>query len=411
MALTQAIAGEFKLSPAAPSMDRWVYAYGDFLGDRQSAPTFASFDPRFDSRDGQFLTGWDTAALVATNAGPANYLIRRARLTVTIAADNAFYYDPTFDSFHTYDTNLAGYTPDLDTGRPAELYGAAFRNGFTDSSFAESSPFGPLNPINSGNISIGTRNAFAAMFGPDGQLLDVANNVGQHNSQWTNAPFEVRPWAIGLTTNTPPGELVPVDAAFTFQLDLTDPLIVGYLQRALDSGRLRLFITSLSPSAQAGGGGTGAYPSWATRENVLSAPPHLELDGTLVGPDDTDSDGLPDDWERYYFNNLTPGAADDSDQDGQSNGDELAAGTDPTLSSSVLRIHDAQYDADGNVTLRFGIAPSRAYRIERSIDLKEWHPAQGILSYPAVGEGEFVEQRINVPPSTPPQAFYRVQAE
>lgn len=409
-------AGEFQIAPPAPSLDRWVYPFGDFLGDRPVAPTFASFDPRFDTRDGQVLLGWDTANQVTTNAGPAQYLIRRLKIAVTVTANNAFVYDPTFDTYLTYATNVPGYVPDGDPGRPVELYGAGYRNGFTAESFRENSSYGRLNPISSDNISIGTRNAFAAMHGTNGTLIDIANNVGQANASWTNAPFEVRPWAVGVTTNAVPGELVPEDSVFVFEVDLRDPQVVGYLQSALNEGRLRLFLASLSPASQVtpggvGGGGSGAYPQWATRENVLFDPPRLEFEGALVGPDDTDGDGLPDDWERFYFQSLEAGPLDDRDQDGIPAGSEYQAGTDPTSSVSRLEIVSAAYDGDGNATLQFPIAPSRSYRVELSSDLQKWAPATGTLSYPEVGLARFVEQKLNVPPSGPPQAFYRVVAE
>jgi hypothetical protein len=410
------LADDFQLRPDAPTMDRWVYPFGDFQGDRPVAPTFASFDSRFDTRDGQFLLGWDTGTLVATNAGPKNYLIRRARLTLTITADQAFVYDPTLDAFQTYATNQPGYVPDADPGRPVELYGAGFRNGFTAATFTETSFYGPINPITSTNISIGTRNAFAAMHGPDGTLIDVSNNVGQANAGWTNAPFEVRPWAIGQTADAAPGDLVPADAKFTFDVDLSDPLVVGYLQSALSDGRLRLFVSSLSPAEQitpggTGGGGGGAYPQWATRENLLYDVPALELDGTLVSAADTDGDGLPDDWERFYFGDLSVTANGDPDGDGMTNAAELAAGTDPTNAASVFRILKTGFDADGNATLRFTVAPSRTYRVEFGVELGNWNPAHGTLTYPEPGVAEFREQKLNVPPGTPPQEFYRVIAE
>lgn len=416
LGVVQGLGGEFRIAPPAPSLDRWVYPFGDFLGDRPVAPTFASFDPRFDTRDGQVLMGWNTAELVTTNAGPARYLIRRLKVTVTETANNAFIYDPTFDAYLTYATNLPGYVPDADPGRPIELYGAGYRNGFTAESFRENSSFGRLNPISSDNISIGTRNAFAAIHGTNGALIDIANNVGQANANWTNAPFEVRPWAVGVTTNAVPGELVPEDSKFVFDVDLRDPLVVGYLQAALNEGRLRLFLASLSPASQVtpggtGGGGSGAYPQWATRESVLFDAPQLEFEGVLVGPDDTDGDGLPDDWERFYFQSLEAGALDDRDQDGVVALAEYQSGTDPTSVTSRLEILAAAYDGDGNATLQFPIAPSRSYRVELSSDLQTWAPANGTLSYPEVGLARFVEQKLNVPPSTPIQAFYRVVAE
>ena len=250
-------AAGFTLDVPSPSMDRWMYPFNFEPATRPVAPTFASFDPRFDTRDAQFLLGWDTSALVSTHRGPRNYLVRRARLTLTITADKAFVYDPTYDSFRTYLANQPGYMPDTDPGRPVELYGAAFRKGFTGPTFTENSSYGPLGPIAGGNISIGTRNVYPVMFGTDGEPLDVSNNVGQHNEAWTHAPFEARPWAVGRTPHAVAGELVPEDSKLTFDIDLADPLVVAYLQRALDGGWLPLVVNSLSPAVQITPGGTG----------------------------------------------------------------------------------------------------------------------------------------------------------
>ena len=46
---------------------------------------------------------------------------------------------------------------------------------------------------------------------------------------------------------------------------------------------------------------------------------------------DSDSDGLPDDWEMNYFGNLDYGPEDDPDGDSLSNLGEYQAGTDPTV--------------------------------------------------------------------------------
>lgn len=413
------IAGDFRLAPPGPTLDRWVYVFGDTTGDRPVASTFASFDPRFDTRDAQFLMGWDTAGTPATGAGPANYLLRKVRVTLTVGMDKTFLYDPTFDAFQTYLTNEPAAIPDSDPGRPIELYGAEFRNGFTAETFKENSPYGPKGSIFGDNISIGTRNVFAAMYGTNGTLIDIANNVGQRNASWTNAPFEVRPWAIGVTTDAAPGDFVPVNARFTFDVDLSDPLVAGYLQAALDCGILRLFISSLSPATQitpggTGGGGLGSYPSWVNKENLLFDPPdfpQLEIEGTVVGPADTDGDGLPDDWEQFYFKSLAEGPDGDPDHDGATNREEWAARTDPTLASSRLRILQAGFDADGNARLRFTLAPSCTYIVQTGTGLGDWNAAAGELTYPEPGVAEFHEQKLTVPPAAPPTAFYRVVVE
>ncbi len=50
---------------------------------------------------------------------------------------------------------------------------------------------------------------------------------------------------------------------------------------------------------------------------------------TVTGVD-TDSDGLDDDWEMRYFDDLTHDGSEDFDGDGWDNATEFAAGTDPT---------------------------------------------------------------------------------
>ncbi len=387
-------AGEFALNVARPTLDRWMYPFNFQPGVRVVAPTYGSFDPRFDTRDAQFLLGWDTAVLVATNAGPSRYLLRSATVILTSVAPlppvRAFVYDPTHDAYFTYVTNLPNSTPDADPGRPVELFGAGFRGGFDAESFKEDSAYGPLGPISSGNVSIVTRNVFAAMHGEAGGLIDIANNVGQLNTNWTAEPFEVRPWAVGATTQVQPGGEVPDGTPIRFEVDFQDPLVRGYFQTALDMGRLRLVVSSLSPAGQStpggtGAGGGGAYPWWSTKENLLYAAPRLELSGTVVGPDDTDADGLPDDWELFWWADLAPAAAADEDLDGASNLVEWLAGTDPRRGDSVLRILDATRDGEGFATLRFTFAASHEYVVEGSADLVSWVVLPGPITYPETG--------------------------
>jgi len=394
LAVLSASAGGFRTNAVA-TLDKWMYPFEFGTGGtRPVAPTFASFDSRFDTRDAEFLVGWDTAALVPSGAPPARYALRRARLVLTVAADLTFLYDPTYDPIRTYlSTNDPARLPDADPGRPVEVYGAGFRGGFTSSTYLESSAYGPVGAFTSNTISVGTRNAFAAQYGVDGVLVDIANHVGQANVHWTNAAFEAVPWAVGVTTNAAPGAFVPIDSAFTFDLDLSDPLIAGYLARSLSAGRLRLVVSSLSPAQQVtpggtGFGGQGSYPQWATRENLLSDGPVIELEGVVITDADTDGDGLPDDWERLQFGDLSATASGDPDGDGASNSAEFTAGTDPRSASSVLRL-----TAGGTASqpvLTFPLAPGRVYSVERSADLSAWSGAPGRITYPSKGNAAWI---------------------
>ena len=66
---------------------------------------------------------------------------------------------------------------------------------------------------------------------------------------------------------------------------------------------------------------------------------------------DSDGDGLPDDWEQEYFGNLLQGPGDDYDVDGLDNLGEWQQGTDPTDSDT-----DADQVPDG-WEVRYGLDP------------------------------------------------------
>lgn len=411
---------DIRLDLDHPTMDRWMYPFNFEPETRPVAPTFASFDPRFDTRDAQFLLGWDTDGVVPVDRPASRYLLKRVRLTLTVSGDLTFLYDSTFDSYLTHATNSPGYVLDSDRGRPIELFGAGFRGGFTAATFVEKSPYGPLNAFDSANISIGTRNAYAAAFDDDGLLVDIANHVGQHNASWTNAPFEAHPWAIGVCTGVADGDLVPRDTKFTFDVRLSDPKIHAYFQEALRAGKLRLFVSSLSPAAQVtpggvGPGGSGSYPQWATRKNILYDAPRLELEGVVVSDVDADGDGIPDDWERFYFGSTSVGPLEDPDEDGVGNLAEFERGTDPTRADpkpvAVEGLTLVKVEADGTVQLRFKSEVGRKHRVEVSGDLVNWRVATGEFVAEADGWVRFRESDLTLPPLGRSVAFYRVAVQ
>lgn len=416
---TVGVAEDFVFRPAAPTLDRWMYPFDFEPGTKTYAPTYGSFDPRFDTRDAQFLLGWDSAGVITTNAGPSRYLLKSVRVTLTsmapLSPNLPFVYDPTHDAYQTYLTNQPGFVPDGDPGRPIEMFGAGFRNGWTAGTFVENSNYGALGAINSGTISIGTRNVFAAMFDTNGVLIDIANNVGQRNTNWTEAPFEVVPWSVGTTTNAAPGEDMPDGGKMTFELDLGNPQVLGYLQSALDQGRLRLVVSSLSPAGQStpggtGIGGAGAYPRWATKENIaFYDPAKLEVEGVVVGDADTDADGLPDDWERFWFGELSATADGDADADGVSNREEWRAGTNPRDAGSRLAILESHLGDQPMWSLRFPVAASRRYFVEMSPDLVNWSVLEGRITYPEPGLALW--EAVPPPDGPTPTRFFRVRAE
>jgi hypothetical protein len=81
----------------------------------------------------------------------------------------------------------------------------------------------------------------------------------------------------------------------------------------------------------------------------------------VVAPPDTNANSLPDAWETAFSVN-NPQA--DSDGDGQSNGEEYRAGTNPTNAASVFRILSATRNVAGQVTLVWSSVGCTRYRVE-----------------------------------------------
>jgi len=291
-------AGTIVVDMNQPTLDRWMYPFNPTPGQRPAASTFGVFeDARFDNRDAQFLVGFDTFGLVPTGEGVNRYQIQEARIRVTVLEGGAFRYDPTYDSYRTYlPTTHPDYLPDADAGRPVELYGVGFRNGFTAATFFETSPHGPA-------LNFGVRNAFATDFA-GGEPDDVSNNV--------RFGFETVPFAIGKNAALTPGQFVPSNTHLTFDIDLTNPDALAYLRQSLNEGRLRFIVSSLHPAEDPGigllpdRGITINFPIFATRENKFGGDPfffapQLHLVVTIADPcpGDANGDGLVD------FNDLS----------------------------------------------------------------------------------------------------------
>ncbi|MSU59063.1 MAG: hypothetical protein EXS35_13000 [Pedosphaera sp.] len=85
--------------------------------------------------------------------------------------------------------------------------------------------------------------------------------------------------------------------------------------------------------------------------------------------EDTDNDGLPDDWELRYFGStaITDGHA-DFDGDGKSDFDEFRAGTDPTNALSLLRIRSLTPDGT-NVLINWQTGGGRTNIVQSTSNL------------------------------------------
>jgi parallel beta-helix repeat protein len=163
-----------------------------------------------------------------------------------------------------------------------------------------------------------------------------------------------------------------------------DPMFIG-------GGNYHL--TALSPCIDAGTNDAPEFPStdFEGDPRVIDG----NSDGTAtvdMGADeylfvDTDADGLQDEWEMWYFGNLSQGPDDDYDGDGWTNVEEYFAGTDPTV-FTVFDNHriTVPYGREAipsgtSYTIRW-VAPPEAvsFKLKYSMDNgKTWKPiASGI---------------------------------
>lgn len=357
----------------APALDRWMYPFNATPGSRPRGPVFGTLgdDAGVDTLHGQVILAFDTAGQVPPGRPLADYLLRRAVFEITVASSETFVLDPSADPWGShFPPEDPRYEPDADPGRPVLLFGTGFRGGFTAATFPEDGPFGSTAP--------GGRSAFAAGFNAAAELVDVSNHLGKTNAAF--APFPTDPFAVGDVPGLAAGGPVPAGARMRFELNVADPRVRRYLMEGLRDGRLWFTLASVH-----GGifGGQPQYPDFALRENLVHDAPALALELSVVGADDVDGDGLPDDWERHHFGGLVQAAADDPEGDGAGNAEEFAAGTDPADAASSPRLRLAR-DPDG-LALHWTWTPARRAAPEASRDLETWERLELLPAVSATG--------------------------
>ncbi|MCP5538341.1 MAG: CotH kinase family protein [Akkermansiaceae bacterium] len=95
----------------------------------------------------------------------------------------------------------------------------------------------------------------------------------------------------------------------------------------------------------------------------------------------------------------------DHDGDGQDDGTEWLAGSDPANAASVFRILDCGLNTEGAFTMSFPVAAGHRYRIDKSTDLEGWIPAGTDFTATETGIQSFID-----PENLPDYRFYRVVA-
>jgi len=239
-------------------MDRWMYGANASPGSRGMASVFA--DPGDWSRLGQFMVGFDLAEKIPKGKGMASYQISSIKLTLVTAGQPPFTYDATYDTVASYLGN------DSDAGRPIEVHGVGYLEGYSGEDFLER-----RTPISSPD----GRTAYPLSWDAEGTGRDVSQNVA--------GEFESRPWATGRVLGAEDGELVSEEKDVEFALELTDQRVIEYLQSAFNKGKLYLMISSLQDALQQGGTFVNFFTSDSQEEFFFGGySPGLEVEYSII---------------------------------------------------------------------------------------------------------------------------------
>ena len=126
---------------------------------------------------------------------------------------------------------------------------------------------------------------------------------------------------------------------------------------------------------------------------------------TITSPADTDGDGLPDSWESQYFGNLSQTDSGDPDGDGFGNLQEFLAGTDPTDSSSALRITSITLN-EPDVIISFTTCANRFYELQANDDLTTPNWSTVVTDIPGTGG---IVSITDLDGAGFPNRFYRIR--
>ena len=274
------------ISRDRPTLDRWMYPFNQTPGYRPGGSLFGYWSTNsadgFDNRDAQIVLGFSVTEDISPEDLEGMEVVS-ATVTIQISNDSIFYDDTTDDWRCFLDPEDSEYVPDEDINQPMELTGVGYRGGFTNTTWFEEAPFALGNPA-----APGVRSAYAMVY-RDGVETDCSNSLRE---EWNPEPF-----AVGIVDGLTPGEPVPVDSTFTFNVNVEDENIQGYVMGQLEEGRVSFCLNSMKQAFQDGGN----FPIFYLKENAavefgIASAATLEI---ILGPEaddtpcgDLDGDGI-----------------------------------------------------------------------------------------------------------------------
>ncbi|MCH2128120.1 MAG: hypothetical protein MK179_03195 [Pirellulaceae bacterium] len=300
-----------------PDLDRWFHQ-GQVSPGRKSDPSlFTAFGgPGTDyraigpSRSGSMLVGFDTSSKIP-QVLPGQYKLTSIQISATITPDFSIVYDPTPDTV----TDMIKQSDDI--GRPIELFGVGFKNDYEQLGFGQNDGQIPAFEESTALFAMGnipqerTTNIFP--LGDDGQGTGTLGNVfnsptgvGAYTYNGTTEEWELQsiirpawdpePLAIGTVLGLNPGDNVPANSVFHFDVNLSQSEVLWHFQNQLSLGQLGVFLTSMHDvSGFHAGGGFNPFPKFYAKEHpfvssgIVSAA-KLDIEYKIVHPGDADHD-------------------------------------------------------------------------------------------------------------------------
>jgi len=328
-----------------PAIDRWFHQGQTTPGLKTDLSTFADFAPGAGfspARAGTILLGFDTSDQIP-RVDPSRYQINSVTLNATMVDDGRqIPYDPTPDLL----ADIAGGTDDI--GKPIELYGVGFENGYTQLGFgpsdAQPPEFEESSPLWNTSLPLLQRTFNVFPLGDDGTgagtLGNIFNSPGGEGIfeldanndpvlvQVIKQPWNPIPWAVGTVAGLNPGDLVPGNSLFSFDVDLTLPSVADTFQQSLALGQVGIFLSSLHDlSGFHTGGQAEDFPAFYSKESLgvqfgLVSAATLDINYAISPlPGDFDGDGDVDEGDLDLWNTAFGGGnGADADGDGDSDG-------------------------------------------------------------------------------------------
>ncbi len=131
------------------------------------------------------------------------------------------------------------------------------------------------------------------------------------------------------------------------------------------------------------------------------------MDSTVLAMD-VDVDGMSEVWQRLHT--IASGdQSSDLDGDGQTNGIEAAAGTNPRNPNDVFRVESLDFAEDlSEVTLVWRSFPALFYSVQMSENLQDWSLVGSVLGHSGASQTSF---SLTLSSPSLPKAFFRVLAD